>query len=165
MVEVQGGDAVVSTTSARTWIKDTLERVVSTAIQAFLTYIVVADGIDLSAKNAAFAAAITAGLVALKQALMAITIPVFPNRWADLLARSSWTFLQTGVTLVAVEGFDWGDLTAWQGVAIAGGASVLTLVKGFAADKFTGSNESPTVTPASFVKPASDQVVALPAAA
>lgn len=163
--EVQGGDAVVSTTSARTWVKDTLERVISTMLQAFITYFVVSDGIDLSTKNAAFAAAITAGLVGLKQAVFAIHLPVFPNRWADLLARGGWTFVQTGLTLAAVENFNWGDVSAWQGVAIAAGAAALTTVKGFLADHFTGTVANPTITPASFVKPGSDQLAVVPVAA
>ena len=164
-VEAGGGDPLVSTESAKTWVKDTLERVISTAIQAFITYIVVADGLDMSAKNAAYGAAITAGLVVLKQSVLAVHLPIFPNRWADMVARAGWTFLQTGLTLAAVENFNWADMTAWQGVGIAAGMAALTTIKGFLADHFTGSPGDPTVTPASFVTPASDQVaVIVPAA-
>src|SRR6478609_1119541 len=153
MTNVQGGDVVVTTESVKTWLKDTGERVLSTAVQAFLTLIVVSGGIDLSAKNAAYSAAITAGFVALKQAVVAVTLPVFSNRWADLLSRAGWTFLQTAVTLLAVENFNWGDMSAWQGVGIAALAAALTVVKGFVASNVTNR----TVTPASFVKPAEGQ--------
>jgi len=156
---------LVSTESAVTWIKDTLERVLSTAIQAFITYIVIADGLDMSVRNAAFSAAITAGLVVLKQAMLAVSLPIFPNRWADLLTRAGWTFLQTGLTLLAVENFNWADMSAWQGVGIAAATAALTTVKGLLASKFTGSNANPTVTPASLVKPAADQVAAVAVAA
>lgn len=135
---------------AKTWVKDTGERVVSTIIQTFITLLVVSDGLDLTAKHAAMAAAIAAGMVVLKQAVNAQSAPMFGNRWADLLSRSGWTFLQTALTLLAVEGFDWGSMTAWQGVGVAGIAAALSVVKGFLASKAVPY----AITPGSFVKPA-----------
>ena len=136
----------------KTWAKDTLERSLSTLVQTFLTFIIASDGLDLSAKHAAFAAGLTAAMVVLKQTIVAQNAPAFGNKWADLLSRSGWTFLQTAVTLLAVEGFSWADMTAWQGVGIAGIAAALSVVKGFLADRVTND----TITPASFVKPAEE---------
>jgi hypothetical protein len=63
----------------------------------------------------------------------------------DLIERATWTFTQAFASALIVGGvFDVNgirNLSAWQAAALAGVASVLSLLKGLAA-KFVGSPDS-----------------------
>lgn len=68
----------------------------------------------------------------------------------DLAERVIWTFVQAfGSTLVLSNAFEipgLANLTAWQTAGLAGGAAVLSLVKGLVA-KFIGDGSSASTAP------------------
>lgn len=53
----------------RTWIVDTVERVVATYVEVLIGLLIVADAIDISAAKAAAVAALPAALTVLKSAI------------------------------------------------------------------------------------------------
>lgn len=49
--------------------------------------------------------------------------------WQDILDRAVWTFVQTGLVSVGAAGAGFVNVAVWKTAAIAGGASVISLLK------------------------------------
>ena len=63
------------------------------------------------------------------------------NEYADLLRRAFWTLVQTALSVAVVGPMLDLDVEVWKVAALAGGASVASLVKSFAAKQLATTPE------------------------
>jgi hypothetical protein len=144
-----------------TWLKDTLERVATTFVQAFLViYIgsVTADPIaspdgghqlvDLGVAKIALVAGLAAAYTVLKSALLQNI--AWSAVWQDYVFRAASTFVITAGAIVTADGFNVFNVDGWQTAALAGAAAVLALIKGWISLRAVKG----TVTPLSLAKAA-----------
>lgn len=132
-----------------TWLKDTFERVASSFVEALITFALVAGTLDLSVEGVLKSGAVLAAIVALKQAVFAVSPGVTGNWFLDTASRAGWSAVQAALTVAAVDGFDFADGSAWRAAAAAGIMAALTIIKSAIASRRTG-----TITPASLAKAA-----------
>lgn len=135
---------------------DVAERTLATYLETFVSLLLVADHIGLSAAAAAAVAAIPAALAVVKEGLSRFLLFLDPTRTDgsrfgfayDLAERSLFTYLEALVAFLAVaERIDISTVTA---ASLAGIPAALAVIKGTLA-RFLGDRESAAVIPARFL--------------
>jgi hypothetical protein len=132
------------------WLKDTLERALSTFVLFGLTLLAGGAALDISFAHQMATAGLAAAFVVVKQAFEAGNPPSFPNPYLDALARAGWSFVQAAFAVLVAAGSGWLDVSVWQGAIVAGVAAAASVLKGLIAVKA----QPDTITPASFAKAA-----------
>lgn len=127
------------------WIKDTGERAISTLIQSVIVYLLAAQASDYGNWKAIISAAFPAVGTVLLNALT-FRLPLIKSYPLDLTFRIVRTFIVTVLgAILADVSFDLFQATGWRLMFIAGGSSVLVLIKSELA-----KHKAHTLTPASF---------------
>lgn len=134
----------------RLWLKDTLERSLSTFVLFGLTLLAAGQALDISFAHQMATAGIAAVFVVVKQAAAAGNLPSFSNPYFDALARAGFSFIQAALAVLIAAGSGWIDTSIWQGALVAGVAAAASVLKGAIAVKA----QPDTITPASLAKAA-----------
>jgi hypothetical protein len=147
------GRATVGAMFTATWFKDTLERTIKTALQAFLAVIILSGDYHLTAVRAAVIAGLAAAFTVVKAAIAPLLpgLKITPASWAagpvrtllDIGERLIFTFAEVGIALIVKNG-DY-HLSTLRDAALAGLAAALSLVMSLL------STGMPAISPASLV--------------
>lgn len=132
------------------WLKDTLERAVSTFVLFALTLLAAGTQVDLSFAHTLATAGVATVWVVVLNALPALSVWANPTPLQDVLMRASKSFIQAVIALVVAAESNWISVDVWQGGLVAGIVAAATVVKAFVAERMTAN----TLTPASFAKAA-----------
>lgn len=133
-------------------LKDFIERVGWTAIQSALAFLVAVpifkDGsLDWTAVNALLAVVLAVVYNAVVNAVL-LWAPKPQSLWADLLVRCVKTFVSAFAAVYTINGVDDLNWSSLGMAAAAGAVAVLSVIKGFVADRVVDN----TITPASTAK-------------
>lgn len=142
-------------------LKDTFERVVATAVQSVIVYLVAANNLHIDHWKAVLAAAFPAAVNVILQAASGWMIPSGMSVLADTILRAFRTFWVgfLGTLAATAPAFDLYSASAWKAAAIGGCIAALAVVKGglatfLAAREAKKAAPTPKITPASLAKAA-----------